>query len=470
MPVMLAKEMTSEATLRSPPLPQTPSVGPAETDRLVTIACIWFVLLCFRHEELGWTFHLGVTMTPDRACFLLLVGTFVAQVLGGRKRIARPGFTGVCMLMFAGVCFSSYVIHDSDAESPTGLRWLTTLVNMVVYPFVAYFVFKSTPYDAANLKRMLNWVTALGAYLALTAVFEHYEMTPLVWPQYIMDPRVGIQWGRARGPFVSAIELGPILILAFLVITARSLHSSGPSRLVLIALSVISLAAIYFTYTRSVWLGLMGSLVLSAVFSRGFRRISLPVMGLLLLVFLVGIAGKLSISSGTLFSRRQNTIDYRLLNYEIAFLVFQQHPLFGVGYGKFAGTDELREFHEKLRSGSGAVLDDGNHNTFLGLLAETGLAGFSTYLLTLFGVGAISLGTLKRLKRANRLEREVAVLAVCLLFLFFLIGQTGDLRFHVAVHGMAFSIFGIIAAMSRDPRLIPPPERAPHRRAAWEIL
>lgn len=424
-----------------------PGPGGRVRDLLITLVCVAFVLVCFRHDVLGLGFQLGVTVTPDRLCFLLIAGVFLVQLGRRSKTAAKLGFGEWCMLLFAGVCTLSWYFTGADVGAAKQ-RWLTTLFQMIFFPFTAYYVMKSTPYRQENVKRIMNCLTILGVYLGLTAVFEHYHVGRFVWPKYILDPNVGIQFGRARGPLASSIGLGPVLVVCFLAVTVRLSYSGQAMRVFLAGLALLLVVAVYFTYTRSIWLCLAIALVVVTIYNPKTRKAAIAIVAVLVVAFFSGITNKFSASGGTLFGTRSKTIEYRLVNYRVAYEVFKTSPVFGVGYGNFAGEKSLRKIQDEVTHGGGRTLDDGNHNTYLGLLAEVGLVGFLSYLGVLASMGYLCLGLLRRMGPERPMERGVIVMALSIVGIYCLVGQTGDLRYHIAIHVMAFTVFGIVASIS----------------------
>ena len=81
-----------------------------------------------------------------------------------------------------------------------------------------------------------------------------------VFPRYIADPTLGTHFGRARGPSLNSASLGVMLTVCFWA--AWMLWPRLP-RLQQAAVGVLMQAivgGIYFTYTRSTWIGLSAGL------------------------------------------------------------------------------------------------------------------------------------------------------------------------------------------------------------------
>ena len=108
----------------------------------------------------------------------------------------------------------------------------------------------------------------ISIYLTFTAWCEHFELWSLVFPKYIADPTKGIHWGRVRGPFLVSPTMGLALVFCFFnnLVLARQVRgmAGGLIRLLCVAM----LPAVFWTQTRSAWLGL----VLAAMVWLAYRK------------------------------------------------------------------------------------------------------------------------------------------------------------------------------------------------------
>jgi O-antigen ligase len=110
--------------------------------------------------------------------------------------------------------------------------------------------------------------------------------------------------------------------------------------------------------------GIIGMLVLLAVyalFSPKLRRYAWAA------ILLVGTA---SIAAFLMFGFNMASIEERLYLINKGLGMFQQHPFFGIGPDRF---DEFFSPNDKVVGHP--------HNTLIGIAAETGIVGFSTYIL-----------------------------------------------------------------------------------------
>jgi O-antigen ligase len=150
--------------------------------------------------------------------------------------------------------------------------------------------------------------------------------------------------------------------------------------IVVLALAPLMAAAIFYTKTRSIWLGTGCAIFLVlALTLRGRTR--LAVLGSLVAAALVVGVTKMETlkglkREGTVSDTRQSA-DMRKSFVYTSWKMFQDRPLFGFGFGQYARakfpylTDPSVDLKlEQIRKYV-------HHNTYLAVLTETGLAGFS---------------------------------------------------------------------------------------------
>ena len=156
-----------------------------------------------------------INVRPDRLFLLALISLFAIH----RRRHTTPVRVHPaewCMLLLFLWGFASLVIAGTIHHPQN--RHLATLVNLVGLPLGTLWCVRRSALSQNDVAVVFRVLIGLGIYLAVTAVFEHYGLSALVFPRYIVDRTVGIHWGRSRGPFGNAAVLGGVLSI-ILVIT-----------------------------------------------------------------------------------------------------------------------------------------------------------------------------------------------------------------------------------------------------------
>jgi O-antigen ligase len=429
---------------------QPNEIQPAGADaNMVRLFCAWVFLQCFQYTavpSLEW--EVGVTMSPDRVMFCVILFAY-ARRMSRTRPVSRPGTIAATMLewfmlLFAFIGTASWLVVGADAAG-TKFYFLTLLFNLSFLPTAAYFIARRLQYTRAILKEIRLFLAALGVYLGVTAVCEHFGVAVLVFPKYILDPKVGIQFGRSRGPFLDTIGDGGMLLVSFLFLTYLSSSLKGFKRAVTSFLTLLVVLGIYFTDTRAIWLGLAAIVATLFTLRTTMRRTAAMVGCAILLGFFSGVGGKFSAYEETLFSRRQNTVDYRLDNYEIAWRMFEKNPVFGIGFGRF--RYEWANYFDRVDARTRDLID-GNHITLLGILAELGIIGFAVFVAILAFSALVCITAYRQLSEDSwTFERGFVVLGTSAFMSFFILGLTNDLRSAAIVSVSAFWLVGIATSI-----------------------
>src|SRR5437667_4584412 len=171
---------------------------------------IWLGSMLFVYQRMSpfLNLDLGIRISPDRLLFLVILGLFLKSTSGQR----RGGTIERLMLVFALLATISWVTTRPDAEG-TKLRWLTTIFQLAYFPFIAYYIAKNSDYSERDLKRLLNGILIVQSYLVFTGLAEHYQLSWLVWPKYILDTTLSDQGDRLTGSFSNSGMLGAALVM-----------------------------------------------------------------------------------------------------------------------------------------------------------------------------------------------------------------------------------------------------------------
>lgn len=396
-------------------------------------------LQMFDYHALGMS-----TVTPDRILFLFIFGSFVVALKNGRAQSISMSGLEWTMLLFAALCVVSYIFSNPDGGQ-LRFKWLITLFNLIFCPFGIFLVARSARYDATKVRWLMWAIVCMGVYLAFTAVFEHYRIDSLVFPRYIVDPHVGIQFGRARGPMVGSNPMGEWLVAVYLAICLVLPSAKSFTKILLNGLILVVIVAIYFTLTRGCWLSFAYVVVLTSLFGGKFGTPSRIIVLLVGVAFFAGVGSKFSFSGDTLFSRRQNTIEYRMSNNETTYKMGMANFLTGVGYGKFG--ENWEKYFGSAQKELTKDLTDGNHNIYLGLFADLGFPGVALYV-TIFGfILRDCVRKFRALDRESLFERNLMLSTLGMVIILLWEGMSGDMRFNPTLNTLTFLFTGIAASI-----------------------
>ncbi len=335
-----------------------------------------------------WHLPLGpLPLTIDR---LLIAGLAIVFVIHWRlgKADTKP-IEKVDLLLAAFLLLLTVSTFTSNwrVSLPGYISPLWRLIVGYLMPATLYWIVRQSPLSEKTLRRTCGVMFAFGAYLAITGLLEIAGQWSLVFPRYIADPQVGEHFGRARGPMVNSVSYGLMLSVCMLCGWTIWPKLSRGLQLASLLLAPVFLGSLFFSYTRSVWLGTaLAALVIAAVALRG--RVRTVVLGGAVLSGLM-IAVVLG-SSILAFNRNDNSaaetgqsVTMRSSFAHVSWLMFQDRPLLGFGFGQFP-KEKLPYLGDRSTTLQLETLRPYvHHNTYLSLLTETGAVGLALFALIL---------------------------------------------------------------------------------------
>ena len=316
---------------------------------------------------------------PDNYALLLLTFYLVAWRCFDRSS-GTFGSTAVAVVLL----LVTTLIHLIWLVGIDGY-WLTWFARMFAIPLGLFVLLRRAALSARELRALILIVSVLGIYLAAVSVLEEAGWYSLIIPPWLGDPNFNPELGSPRvGGLAMQAEWNALEIsLGFCVLLLHLNQRQIRVRVGLLAWAGLCLLAVYFTYTRGAWLALLlGGVPLfwqrSAAAGVTLRR---------RVLFLAGVLGFAAIvlffPSELLQSRVSDTgnVYFRFNMWAAGLTMLIAHPLFGVGFGQFAGHSS--SFQRDLAwipplSAEGGALA---HNTLITVAGELGVVGLMLYLL-----------------------------------------------------------------------------------------
>lgn len=436
------------------------------------VGCLAFLLV---NSCLGYFFYhtrIGpVEMTADRLVLILLTGAYFIHRAVGRTD-PKP-LTTSDYLTFAFLGWLSLRTFTSDFTATAGDAPAPMWHLIVGYlsPLWIFWIARQSRIDRRSVRLLHVCLIGFGIYLAATAILEITQQWWAVFPRHIADPEVGLHFGRARGPMVQSIVLGFCLsICLFCTWTSRQLVSPRRPWLPVLAMPLL-LAGIYFSYTRCVWIGaaLGLALIVYLTFSWRVRTVVLGgamMVGLLVAVVawddLVGFQGGRSAGATRDSTAMRGSFAY------VSYQMFQDHPIFGCGFGQYAHAKEAYLADRSTSLALEHIRDQLHHITPLSLLVETGLIGFGLFFAMLAAWGRDA-WRLWRVANAPDWIRAHGLLMMAVLLAYFANAVFQPVGHMNIVHMMLFFLVGISSGLVRSvvPRRSMPPVNASPTTSRW---
>lgn len=319
----------------------------------------------------------------DRIVFAGLALAFVVQWWLGRtdpKPLSWPDVLLMSFLVLLGLSTATGYPFPRVPEGdpfPPARYFAGYLIPAAIYWFA-----RDARFSERSATTLLAGLTGFGAYLALTGLFEAGHQWSLVFPRHIADPEVGIHFGRVRGPMAQAVSMGLYLTATAWAAWLWSRQLSGIWRWLPLALLPFSAVALFYTYTRSCWIGAAGiALLLLMVQTRGMFRwwLLAGVAGAGLLVGAAKWDSLMGFQRETSSSVTRDSAKLRPMFAHVSLKMFQDRPLLGCGFGQYfeAKNDYLDDHDTDLPLYW--IRNEAHHNRALNLLVETGLVGLSLF-------------------------------------------------------------------------------------------
>ena len=331
---------------------------------------------------------------------------------------------------------------------------LMHLLNGYLIPFAIYAVLRMTPLDLKKIQPGLLVCATLTMYLCVTAFFEKAQIWSLVWPAFIGDPELGIHFGRARGPMLQSVRLGMCLIMAWSAIAIFTIWCKPTCRLrwtIFIVSTGLIWPAIFFTSTRSIWLGLafvLGLLVLMA--TQGIvKRAALFTGGCAAIVGLALGPNLLEFKREYSAAETKESAYMRTAFAYVSVKMFKDKPIAGFGFNQFQiyNLPYLSDRSTKIRLES--IRGYVHHNGFLSILVDLGVVGFALYMHFILTVIFQSLALWKA-SQVPRWVRGFALLTLCFVGAHAIQMAFHELSFSSIENTLLLAVCGLMVASSQQ--------------------
>ena len=347
--------------------------APAPTS---TPAYVWCFLatIVFNIFSGHWD-RLGVPLGLDRIAFAggVLLLALDPWAWKQRRLLLRP--VHVAMVALLALATLSAAGHGTLLNT----YGLFALLDRLLVPFVMFCLAPLVFDRPAHRALLLKTLVLLGLYLGVTAVLETLKMWSLVFPSYIGDPSVGIQFGRARGPFAASEAMGMACAACFFAAALAATRFRGAWRLLSLVVALLSAGGVLMSLTRSVWVGLvLGALVVMITTPALRRYIPVALAGgaaavAVALAVVPGLQASVLERAGT----SRSVLDRYNTN-EAALRIVEQEPLTGVGWVKF--LDVSPEWVRQADTYPITNVEIEVHNVVLSRAAELGIPGAALFV------------------------------------------------------------------------------------------
>lgn len=319
-------------------------------------ASYWLLLafLFLLYANTPFVLPAAEVLRPAKVVAALALLTLLGETLFGTRRLHFAWPEGALLtgfLVAAGLsCFTAlWPSYAADG-----------VADLAKMALVCFFVVNCV--NSERALRGVMWVMVIGGLFPALGTLKNYL-------------EGNLYEGRASwvGIFANPNEVAYSLVILIPLLVYLGTPRGWISRIALLAMAILYMAAIYVTFSRG---GLIGLLVVIAFCA--WRKKNVWLIGLVIVAVLAGaVFASRFWSRGEDFSQLNNDVSFqqRIATSQAAFNMFLDHPLLGVGlrcsliaWPLYAPADLYTR---------GALV---THNTFLQLLSETGVVGFLPFV------------------------------------------------------------------------------------------
>ena len=327
----------------------------------------------------GLDIHLGAGV-PDLSLDRLAIASLVALVLGravlGRQRLAPFTRTDAVILVF---CLAYAVAGSISYLGP--VQAYQALFDAVYTPILVYFVAKNLVRTRRDLDLVIGALAVIATYLAVLTIREQITGEVLFQPMG-RSTRYTEHIRRVASLLGNPVFIDIILSMALPLFLVRVLQTvSLWKKTVGVLLAGVWGLAVYMTFVRAGWAGLLLSLLTLAALWPRFRK---PFLAVLVLGGLLLALNWAEVTSSYVYTERltfTKSIDYRAEGMNLAWRVFMRYPLVGVGFANF-GTIAAKEFGWQPER----WVPPSPHNSYLYIAVSGGLLALIPYLLMFLSI------------------------------------------------------------------------------------
>jgi O-antigen ligase len=353
----------------------------------------------------------GFELLPSDLLIPLLFVVWVIDKIKNDRKL-RFGKIGKTIVFFLFVLVITYLINAFRFEFIQMAVAFTYLGRFGMYLILAIMAFDLLERDKSKVfqKVLLSTMVASMVLISLLG-FLQLELFPsfLELGMYLegWDPHIG----RLLSTWFDPNYIGGFLSFILAITIAIGLYfrhkkSVQAKRwfLVIAVISVIGLAALYFTFSRSGYLAMLIALAVLAFFKSRKLLVAIALIALLAFSFSPRVQERTTeaVDSGKaligLDSQRalDPTAQLRVWSWSFAWEMIQDHPWLGVGYGRYA--------YEINHRGHGLPSDHssgGSDSSLLTIWAQTGLFG----ILSALAIGFVAAVTaIKHIRKKNNFK------------------------------------------------------------------
>lgn len=347
-----------------------------------------------------------------------------------KSNFAKP------IVVFAGGGFISLLIGSVKLNQREFIVSLLYLLRWILFAGI-YFTIRD--FDSKFKKKILILMIAAGSVVVIVGYLQFFLYSNLRNLYYLgWDDHVY----RLFSSFFDPNFAGAILVLNFIlllgVFLSKLKEGRGNKKIIfaLLILIILNLPAVFLTFSRSAFIMLI--FASSAFFIMINKKKLIFGMAAILIFFILVSSKNFYIENMNLFRIASTTA--RIESYQNAIKIIKDNFLFGVGFNTYRYA-QLRDGFREERGAKISHADAGTDNSFLFVIATTGIIGFISYLYIWFRAMALSF---EKYQKREEFEKMLSVVLISSLVGLFVNAMFVNSLFFPSVMLWLWILIGVI--------------------------
>lgn len=366
-------------------------------------------LITFPIAEIGkFQFSNGISFSINDVFLFLLILTWILFKIKHRK--TKKYFLKKPILIFVSFGLISLILNFYNLSIDKFIISFLYLLRFASYACI-YFIIKEFDLNTKNkisiLLLVFGFVTVLIGYAQYFLYPSLRNLFYLGWDEHLY---------RMFSSFLDPNFAGTFFVLFFIYsivfVINYFTNKDWIKFIITLLISFLTFVAIYLTYSRSAFIMLIISAIAFLILKGKKKLILLSILVMFSLIFLSPKSFK---TEGTNLFRTVSS-EARFTSMKQGLYVFTKSPVFGVGFNAYRYAQNkylgLNSFYwETTHSGAGT------DNSFIFVLATTGIVGFVAYIYFLYNIFSLSIINLTKNKYAVCLFSSLLGLVVGSIFI-----------------------------------------------------
>ncbi len=347
---------------------------------------IVFIFLFPAGELLRIQFANGLAVSLNDIGLFLVVSVWLIYKLKNRK--TKNNYLLLAPLaLFMSIGIISLILNFPNLGINNFLVSFSYYVRYLGYLFL-YFLVKDF---SLKYKSKLKLYLLLSGLIMLLIGYVQFFFYPSLkaWFPYGWDEHLYRMFSTFLDPNFSGAFYS--LYFIYVIDYLRKIHKKQVElkEILLGAVALLSLIAVYLTYSRSALIMLIVS-VLTYLFILKKRK--LIFVSLTVLILLIFVSPRAFSTEGTNLLRTVSSFE-RIQSVEVAAKIISQNPILGVGFNAYRYAQNRNGLNNKIWqvTHSGA----GTDTSLLFVIATTGIIGFLAYLFLIYKIFYLAFKNLK---------------------------------------------------------------------------